>query len=71
MMLIIEISVGVGQLEIIQHCLNATMRVWSLIDCVLVMLNVNVNDDDLISLISYCTNLLDLVNFLTRHNIHV
>jgi len=40
-MLIIEISGGVWQLETVQHCLSAVMRVWSFMDCVLVTLNVS------------------------------
>jgi len=38
MMLIIEIS---GQLETVQHCLSAVMRVWSFMDCVLVKLKIS------------------------------
>jgi len=38
-MLIIEISGGVWQLETIQQYVSAVMRVWSSMDCVLVTLN--------------------------------
>jgi len=41
MMLIIEISGGVWKLVTVQHCLSAVMRVWSFINCVLLMLNVS------------------------------
>jgi len=46
MMLIIEMCGGVWQLETIQHCLSAVMRVWSFMDFILVTLNVNDDDAD-------------------------
>jgi len=41
MMLVIEISGGVWQLENVQRCFRAVMRVWFFMDCVFVRLNVN------------------------------
>jgi len=45
-MLIIEISGEVWRnLEAVQQCFSAVMRVWSFMDCVLVTLNINEDDD--------------------------
>jgi len=44
-MLRIEISGGVSQLETVQHCLSAVRRVWFFMDCILLTLNINNNDN--------------------------
>jgi len=45
MLLIVEISGGVWQLETVQHCLSAVMSVWFFMDFVLVTLNVMMMND--------------------------